>query len=102
MDDPVSVLQETRSESDHGGCDVGFTLLASLLLWQLPQASAGAKLFTVYILASYGGGYAVLMSMQIANTAGYTKRSLGSSGMLIGYCLVSSLRGSRSAALIRV
>ena len=49
---------------------VSFTLLASLLLWQLPQTSTGPKLFAVYILASYGGGYAVLMSMQIANTAG--------------------------------
>lgn len=72
---------------------VSFTLLASLLLWQLPQTSTGPKLFAVYILASYGGGYAVLMSMQIANTAGYTKRSLGSSGMFVGYCLV----GTRSA-----
>ena len=41
----------------------------------------------MYILAAYGGGYAVLMSMQIANTAGYTKRSVGSSGMFVGYCL---------------
>ncbi|KAK5128254.1 hypothetical protein LTR85_002921 [Meristemomyces frigidus] len=63
------------------------TILASLLLWQLPQTATGAKLFAVYILASYGGGYATLMSMQIANTAGYTKRSVGSSGMFIGYCL---------------
>lgn len=63
------------------------TILASLLLWLLPQHSKGAKLFAVYILASYGGGYAVLMSVQIANTAGYTKRSCGSSGMFVGYCL---------------
>ncbi|KAK5129872.1 hypothetical protein LTR08_002749 [Meristemomyces frigidus] len=63
------------------------TILASLLLWLLPQTATGAKLFAVYILASYGGGYAVLMSMQIANTAGYTKRSVGSSGMFMGYCL---------------
>ena len=63
------------------------TILASLLLWLLPQSATGAKLFAVYILASYGGGYAVLMSLQIANTAGYTKRSVGSSGMFVGYCL---------------
>jgi hypothetical protein len=61
---------------------VSGTLLASLLLWQLPESATGAKLFAVYILAWYGGGYAVLMSLQIANTAGYTKRSLGSSGMV--------------------
>lgn len=66
---------------------VCMTILASCLLWQLPQSATGAKLFAVYFLASYGGGYAVLMSMQIANTAGYTKRSLGSSGMFVGYCL---------------
>lgn len=78
---------------------VAFTLLGSLLLWQLPQTSTGARLFAVYILAFFGGGYAVLMSMQIANTAGYTKRSLGSSGLFVGYCLVSILAGHRSASL---
>jgi hypothetical protein len=66
---------------------VSGTLLASLLLWQLPQSATGGKLFAVYILASYGGGYAVLMSLVIANSAGYTKRSLGSSGMFVGYCI---------------
>lgn len=63
------------------------TIVGSFLLWLLPQSQTGARLFGVYILASYGGGYAVLMSMQIANTAGYTKRSVGSSGMFVGYCL---------------
>lgn len=66
---------------------VSVTILASLLLWKLPQSATGAKLFAVFILAAYGGGYAVLMSLQIANTAGYTKRSVGSSGMFVGYCL---------------
>lgn len=66
---------------------VAGTLLASLLLWLLPQSATGGKLFAVYILASYGGGYAVLMSLVIANSAGYTKRSLGSSGMFVGYCI---------------
>jgi hypothetical protein len=66
---------------------VSGTLLASLLLWLLPQSATGGKLFAVYILASYGGGYAVLMSLVIANSAGYTKRSLGSSGMFVGYCI---------------
>jgi hypothetical protein len=69
------------------GVTVCGTILACLLLWQLPQTAKGAKLFAVYILASYGGGYAVLMSLQIANTAGYTKRSTGSSGMFVGYCI---------------
>lgn len=66
---------------------VAGTLLASLLLWLLPQSATGAKLFAVYILASYGGAYAVLMSLITANTAGYTKRSVASSGMFVGYCI---------------
>jgi hypothetical protein len=49
---------------------VSVTLLGSVLLWQLPTSATGGRLFAVYILAVYGGGYAVLMSMQIANTAG--------------------------------
>ncbi|EXJ74667.1 uncharacterized protein A1O5_01360 [Cladophialophora psammophila CBS 110553] len=67
-------------------CEMG-TILASLLLWLLPRGSTGGLLFGAYILASFGGGYAVLMGMQIANTAGYTKRSLASSGIFVGYCL---------------
>ncbi|KAF4947757.1 hypothetical protein FGADI_10151 [Fusarium gaditjirri] len=63
------------------------TVLASLLLWLLPLSATGALLFAVYILPSVGGGYAVLMGLQIANTAGYTKRSVASSGLYIGYCL---------------
>ncbi|KAF4447338.1 hypothetical protein F53441_9135 [Fusarium austroafricanum] len=63
------------------------TVLSALLLWLLPQSATGALLFAVYILPSVGGGYAVLMGLQIANTAGYTKRSVASSGLYIGYCL---------------
>ncbi|KAM0275740.1 hypothetical protein ACHAQH_007458 [Verticillium albo-atrum] len=63
------------------------TTLAALLLWILPLSSKGGLLFAAYILPSVGGGYAVLMSLQIANTAGYTKRSIASSGLYIGYCL---------------
>ncbi|WJG35096.1 major facilitator superfamily domain-containing protein [Fusarium oxysporum Fo47] len=63
------------------------TVLAALLLWLLPLSATGALLFAVYILPSVGGGYAVLMGLQIANTAGYTKRSVASSGLYIGYCL---------------
>lgn len=63
------------------------TTLAALLLWVLPLNARGGLLFAAYILPSVGGGYAVLMSLQIANTAGYTKRSIASSGLYIGYCL---------------
>lgn len=67
-------------------CQTG-TILASILLWQLPREAKGGLLFSCYILASFGGGYAVLMGLQIANTAGYTKRSVTSSGIFVGYCL---------------
>ncbi|KIW12833.1 hypothetical protein PV08_08020 [Exophiala spinifera] len=63
------------------------TTLAALLLWLLPRGATGALLFACYILPSVGAGYAVLMGLQLANTAGYTKRSLASSGLYIGYCL---------------
>lgn len=68
------------------GCQSG-TVIASILLWQLPRHNKGGLLFACYILASFGGGYAVLMGLQIANTAGYTKRSVTSSGIFVGYCL---------------
>ncbi|KAF2440943.1 MFS transporter [Karstenula rhodostoma CBS 690.94] len=48
-------------------CQLG-TVLASLLLWLLPRGAEGGFLFACYILASFGGGYAVLMGLQIANT----------------------------------
>jgi hypothetical protein len=67
-------------------CQIG-TIVASILLWQLPRHEKGGLLFACYILASFGGGYAVLMGLQIANTAGYTKRSVTSSGIFVGYCL---------------
>ncbi|KAJ3956003.1 hypothetical protein N0V92_007475 [Colletotrichum tropicale] len=68
------------------GAQLG-TTLAAILLWLLPRSAKGGLLFAAYILPSVGGGYAVLMGLQIANTAGYTKRSIASSGLYIGYCL---------------
>lgn len=67
-------------------CQCG-TITASILLWRLPRGEKGGLLFSCYILASFGGAYAVLMGLQIANTAGYTKRSVTSSGIFVGYCL---------------
>lgn len=73
-------------------CQFG-TITASILLWRLPRDERGGLLFGCYILASFGGAYAVLMGLQIANTAGYTKRSVTSSGIFVGYCL-GKLSGS--------
>ncbi|KAJ5712615.1 hypothetical protein N7493_009083 [Penicillium malachiteum] len=63
------------------------TTLAAILLVTLPINATGGLLFACYILPAVGGGYAVLMGLQIANIAGYTKRSIASSGLYIGYCL---------------
>jgi MFS family permease len=60
--------------------------LTALLLWLLPRHQAGALLVACYILPSVGGGYAALMGQALANTAGYTKRTVASSGIYIGYC----------------
>ncbi|KMP05466.1 hypothetical protein DIZ76_015750 [Coccidioides immitis] len=68
------------------GCQM-ITTLGSLLLVTLPLDATGALLFALYILPPVGGGYAVLMGLQIANIAGYTKRSIASSGLYTGYCL---------------
>lgn len=61
--------------------------VAMLLLWLLPRHVKGGLLVGVYLMSSFGGGYAVLMGLQLANTSGYTKRSVTSSGIYIGYCL---------------
>lgn len=66
------------------------TTISAILLWRLPLSSQGGLLFACIILPSIGGGYAVLMGLQIANMAGYTKRSVASSGLYIGYCLGTS------------
>lgn len=63
------------------------TTLAAALLFGLPSDELGGLLFAAYILPSVGAGYGVLMGLQIANTAGYTKRSLASSGVFVGYCI---------------
>lgn len=63
------------------------TVLASLLLLLLPLSATAGMLVACYILPSLGGAYAILMGLQIANIAGYTKRTVASSGIYIGYCL---------------
>lgn len=63
------------------------SMVSSLLLWQLPRSATPGLLVAITFLPSFGGGYAILMGLQIANTAGYTKRSLTSSGLFIAWCL---------------
>lgn len=63
------------------------TLVAICILWQLPQSAVGAKLFGIMILGIYNGGYGIMMAIQMANTAGYTKRTFSSAGIFVGYCI---------------
>jgi len=63
------------------------TTLGSFLLWFLLRGQTGPLLFGCYILSSFGASYAIFMGLQIANTAGYTKRSVTSAGMFVGSCL---------------
>jgi MFS family permease len=62
-------------------------VLACVLLWKLPLSAKGGLLFGTTILPSLGMGYAVIMGLQVANCSGYTKRSIASSGIYIGYCI---------------
>lgn len=63
------------------------TTVGALLLWLLPQSNKGGLLAGVYLIPNVAAGYAVLMGLVIANTAGYTKRSVMSSGLFVGYCI---------------
>ncbi|PKS08382.1 hypothetical protein jhhlp_005326 [Lomentospora prolificans] len=61
--------------------------VASILLWKLPRAEKGALLFACYLFPIWGGSFGVTMGLATANNAGYTKRSVASSGLFIGYTL---------------
>ncbi|KAL3445409.1 major facilitator superfamily domain-containing protein [Aspergillus insuetus] len=63
------------------------TIISSLLFWLLPKSQRGLLLFACYIFPFWGASFSLTMSLCTANTAGYTKRSLASSGVFLGYCL---------------
>ncbi len=63
------------------------TVLAAVLLWALPRHAIGGLMFGVVILPCFASGYVIMLGLQIANTAGYTKRSLASSGIFVAYCI---------------
>lgn len=70
--------------------EVGVMLISCCLMWQLPHAAPGVKLFLLYALSFYPAAYSLIMNMTIANTAGYTKRALSSSGLYVGFCFGES------------
>lgn len=61
--------------------------LASVLLWQLPLSNQGGLIFAATILPLGLAAYSLLLGLQLANTAGYTKRSASSAGVFAGYCI---------------
>lgn len=63
------------------------TIVASCLLWKLPRTAKAAQVVALVLLAAFPASYTVLMSVVVANVAGYTKRSMSSSGLFVGYCL---------------
>ncbi|KIW14853.1 hypothetical protein PV08_07638 [Exophiala spinifera] len=62
-------------------------ILGALLMWRLPHSNKAGGLAGLYLLASFAAPYGVIMSLQAANTAGYTKKTVTSSGLFMGYCL---------------
>jgi hypothetical protein len=64
----------------------GIAIVACIILVVMSNTNKGAGLFAVIILPSVGASYGVLMGIQVANTAGYTKKSVASAGLFIGYC----------------
>lgn len=67
-------------------CCQALTILAACLLWKLPRDSKAGLLFGTYTLGGFGAAYAVAMGLQVANTAGYTKRAVSSAGLYVGFC----------------
>jgi len=74
------------------------TVLAAVLLWALPRHAIGGLMFGVVILPCFAAGYVIQLGIQIANTAGYTKRSMASSGIFVAYCIGKKpFQGNRSS-----
>lgn len=61
--------------------------LAALLLWLLPLSERGGLLVACYIIGCGVPGYLLMLSTQLANTAGYTKRATSSAGIYVAYCV---------------
>lgn len=64
-----------------------FSTLAALLLWLLPLSERGGLLFGCFTIGCGIPGYILMLSTQLANTAGYTKRATASAGIYVAYCV---------------
>lgn len=61
--------------------------LAALLLWLLPLSERGGLLFGAFTIGCGIPGYILMLSTQLTNTAGYTKRATSSAGIYVAYCI---------------
>jgi hypothetical protein len=64
-----------------------FACLGALLVWQLPRTATGGQLVGLYILPTVGATSSLIISLQLANSAGYTKRSASSAALFMAFCL---------------
>ncbi|KAF1813347.1 MFS transporter [Eremomyces bilateralis CBS 781.70] len=62
-------------------------IVGSVLLWQVERKHQGPSLLGIILLGGFASPYGILMGIQTANTAGYTKRSVTAAGIFVGYCL---------------
>lgn len=61
--------------------------LSALLLWLLPLSDRAGLLFGCFTIGCGIPGYIIMLSTQLANTAGYTKRATSSAGIYVAYCI---------------
>lgn len=61
--------------------------IAALLLWLLPLSQRGGLLFGCFTIGCGIPGYILMLSTQLANTAGYTKRATAFAGTFVAYCV---------------
>ncbi|KAK2598689.1 hypothetical protein N8I77_012081 [Diaporthe amygdali] len=62
-------------------------MLSALLLWLLPMSDRGGLLYGAMTIGCGIPGYILMLSTQLANTAGYTKRATSSAGIYVAYCI---------------
>ena len=62
------------------------SLLGWALVGFLPSANEGGRLFGVYIFSVYAAGFPISLSLISSNVAGFTKKTVVSGVVFLGYC----------------
>ncbi|GAA5991234.1 hypothetical protein JCM11641_004028 [Rhodosporidiobolus odoratus] len=60
--------------------------IGAAIIWGASWENPGVPLFGVYLLATLGSPYVLLLALASANTAGSTKKAITSAFIFIGYC----------------